>query len=693
MPAGYTTDDGRFQVIRPLIECAEADIAATPATSATRSSRATSAARRTACGATPWRSCSASSSRSTSPPTWTRRCPLPQAGAVPAALPARERGGRRAPRPLLVHRLRRGAGGAARTPTAASARPTACPPTRRSCCRPCATRCARAAPGPRARRAAARGRPGRLCRLRRGALLREAAARHAAPRDRCRAALRRAELAAGVRSPDARHRAAARRQRGRAPVAAPRVCGAARRVPPARSGTGFSPPMCRHDVAGAVLDGVRACRSTSPPATSTSSCCRRFGGGTMLDPFQVYRALRLINPSPYMYYCAFGDLGGRLLARGAGEAAGPHATLRPIAGTRPRGRPPPRTGQRARAAGRPEGERRARDAGRSRAQRPRPRGGAGSVHVDPYRVIERYSHVMHIVSGVQGCSRRAATPSTCSPPPSRPARWSARRRCARCRSSTSSSRSARGSTAAPWATSAHGGDMDQAITIRTLVFDGGRVQLPGRRRRGRRQRARAEHDECSPRARRCACALDRQGGPVMTAGDAGRAAADRQLRPSPTTWCRPSWCSAPRCACTATTSHGRAGAGARADAPVHLAGARHAAGCRRLDGHDPRRSRALVPCSACASGTRAIVEVFGGKVVRAAADARQVVDGEARRQGRLPGAAEPCDEVGRYHSLIAQPATLPEELEVCRATPRARSWACAPRFCPSRACSSTRRAC
>ena len=53
MPASYRTDDGRFEVIRPLIECAEADIAAfARASSRSRSSRATCAARRTASSAT-----------------------------------------------------------------------------------------------------------------------------------------------------------------------------------------------------------------------------------------------------------------------------------------------------------------------------------------------------------------------------------------------------------------------------------------------------------------------------------------------------------------------------------------------------------------------------------------------------------------------------------------------------------------
>jgi hypothetical protein len=63
----------------------------------------------------------------------------------------------------------------------------------------------------------------------------------------------------------------------------------------------------------------------------------RFSGRHELDPFKAYRALRLINPSPYMYYCALGDV---TVVGSSPEAlvklSARHAQLRPIAGTRPR---------------------------------------------------------------------------------------------------------------------------------------------------------------------------------------------------------------------------------------------------------------------------------------------------------------------------------------------------------------------
>ncbi|MEO7774637.1 MAG: anthranilate synthase component I family protein [Steroidobacteraceae bacterium] len=130
----------------------------------------------------------------------------------------------------------------------------------------------------------------------------------------------------------------------------------------------------------------------------------RFSGRHDLDPFQVYRALRLINPSPYMYFCRLGDI---TVVGSSPEALVKlnrgHAELRPIAGTLPRG---------ADTAADVANERRLladpkenaehvmlvdlarNDLGRVAR--------AGSVQVTPYRAIERYSHVMHIVSGVHG---------------------------------------------------------------------------------------------------------------------------------------------------------------------------------------------------------------------------------------------------------------------------------------------------
>ena len=130
----------------------------------------------------------------------------------------------------------------------------------------------------------------------------------------------------------------------------------------------------------------------------------QFSGRHELDPFQIYRALRLINPSPYLFYCNIGDV---VVIGSSPEALVKleHgvAELRPIAGTRPRSADPAedlRHETELLADPKESAEHvmlvdlARNDLGRVAA--------AGSVHVEPYRAIERYSHVMHIVSGVRG---------------------------------------------------------------------------------------------------------------------------------------------------------------------------------------------------------------------------------------------------------------------------------------------------
>ena len=129
-----------------------------------------------------------------------------------------------------------------------------------------------------------------------------------------------------------------------------------------------------------------------------------FRGRTNVAPFEVYRALRLLNPSPYMFFFDFDDL---QVVGSSPEALvklnDGRASLRPIAGTLPRGatRKQDELNEETLLADPKEAAEHVmlvdlarNDLGRVAR--------AGSVHVDPYRAIERYSHVMHIVSGVQG---------------------------------------------------------------------------------------------------------------------------------------------------------------------------------------------------------------------------------------------------------------------------------------------------
>ncbi len=138
------------------------------------------------------------------------------------------------------------------------------------------------------------------------------------------------------------------------------------------------------------------------------------------DPFDVYRAMRVINPSPYMYFVDMpatpGDgtdaagsgtqiLGAspETLVRLEGEGALKKMTVRPLAGTRPRGRTPIEDELRATELLADPKERAEHvmliDLGRNDVGRV---ANVGSVHLLRRMEIERYSHVMHLVSEVEG---------------------------------------------------------------------------------------------------------------------------------------------------------------------------------------------------------------------------------------------------------------------------------------------------
>jgi anthranilate synthase component 1 len=127
------------------------------------------------------------------------------------------------------------------------------------------------------------------------------------------------------------------------------------------------------------------------------------------DAFDVYRALRVVNPSPYMFHLDFPGTqvtgaSPEVLVRVDGPPGEPkRVTVRPIAGTRPRGETPE-------ADARKEAELRADpkelaehvmliDLGRNDVGRVAK---VGSVRVEEQMVVERYSHVMHLVSSVSG---------------------------------------------------------------------------------------------------------------------------------------------------------------------------------------------------------------------------------------------------------------------------------------------------
>ena len=127
------------------------------------------------------------------------------------------------------------------------------------------------------------------------------------------------------------------------------------------------------------------------------------------SPLSLYRSLRSLNPSPYMYYYNFGDMqivgaSPEILVRNETAASGERkVTLRPIAGTRPRGSTPERdTELAAELLADPKEiaehvmliDLARNDIGRI--------ADTGSVKVTDRMVIEKYSHVQHIVSNVEG---------------------------------------------------------------------------------------------------------------------------------------------------------------------------------------------------------------------------------------------------------------------------------------------------
>jgi anthranilate synthase component 1 len=132
---------------------------------------------------------------------------------------------------------------------------------------------------------------------------------------------------------------------------------------------------------------------------------QRFSRPLAARPFDVYRCLRAINPSPYMFYLSLGDdrhivgTSPELLVRVDGDAV----VTRPLAGTRRRGADPEQDAALERELLADEKERAEHvmlvDLGRNDVGRV---ASPGSVRVERLMEVERYSHVMHISSTVSG---------------------------------------------------------------------------------------------------------------------------------------------------------------------------------------------------------------------------------------------------------------------------------------------------
>jgi len=138
---------------------------------------------------------------------------------------------------------------------------------------------------------------------------------------------------------------------------------------------------------------------------------QRLTAETTAEPFNIYRTLRMVNPSPYMFYL---KLKGLKLIGSSPEVMvrveGDKITLRPIAGTRPRGKTPEEDQALAAELLADEKERAEHvmlvDLGRNDVGRT---ARYGTVKVDECMLIERFSHVMHITSNITGQLRPGQT--------------------------------------------------------------------------------------------------------------------------------------------------------------------------------------------------------------------------------------------------------------------------------------------
>lgn len=191
-------------------------------------------------------------------------------------------------------------------------------------------------------------------------------------------------------------------ERLRAPLAAP-VAGNP------KHNVEFQPNITREEFEASVEKAKEYVRSGDIIQVVLS---QRFSGQLSADPLDLYRVLRTLNPSPYMFFLR---LEGTVVAGASPEVMvrkeGRQVELRPIAGTRPRGATPEADALLAEELLADPKERAEHvmlvDLGRNDLGRVCD---TGTVEVSELMVIERYSHVMHIVSNVRGelCNNRDA---------------------------------------------------------------------------------------------------------------------------------------------------------------------------------------------------------------------------------------------------------------------------------------------
>ncbi|SEN25556.1 anthranilate synthase component I [Paenibacillus sp. OV219] len=206
---------------------------------------------------------------------------------------------------------------------------------------------------------------------------------------------------------------------------------------------------------------------------------QRFSIETEVDPLHVYRVLRTMNPSPYMYFLKMDD---EVIVGTSPEALvkvdGERVETRPIAGTRPRGKTPEQDLLLEKELLADEKERAEHlmlvDLGRNDIGRVSE---FGSVRCDSYMEIERYSHVMHIVSNVSGKLREDKDffDAFVSCMPAGTVSGAPKLRAMEIIAELENE--ARGAYAGAIGYLGFGGSLNTCITIRTLIFKNGKAYV------------------------------------------------------------------------------------------------------------------------------------------------------------------------------------------------------------------------
>jgi anthranilate synthase component 1 len=206
---------------------------------------------------------------------------------------------------------------------------------------------------------------------------------------------------------------------------------------------------------------------------------QRFSAPFERSPFAFYRALRRLNPSPFMFYVNFGDFqvsgsSPEILVRVRKGVV----TVRPIAGTLPRGATPEADLANEQKLISDPKERAEHlmllDLGRNDVGRVAAR---GTVEVTESFKIERYSHVMHIVSNVQGVLKEGEDMVSALAAGFPAGTTSGAPKIRAMEIITELEPHARGVYAGGVGYFGAGGDMDTCIALRTAVFKGGRIHV------------------------------------------------------------------------------------------------------------------------------------------------------------------------------------------------------------------------